>query len=127
MFEPFCKLCEADPVYQQTHRCAEARKIPSGKTEFPFEFPLLVKGSKVLYETYHRMFVNIQYTLHCDMRQSLLVKDLTKTCEFTVHSASQKWKLTPCLIDFMITSEILQNVREGFTSQILHQSTSELH
>jgi hypothetical protein len=35
-------------------------KIPSGKTEVPFEFPLLVKGSKVLYETYHGVFVNIQ-------------------------------------------------------------------
>lgn len=35
-------------------------KLPSGKTEIPFEFPLHVKGSKVLYETYHGVFVNIQ-------------------------------------------------------------------
>lgn len=35
-------------------------KFPSGKTEIPFEFPLHVKGNKVLYETYHGVFVNIQ-------------------------------------------------------------------
>ncbi|GAB1300457.1 Vacuolar protein sorting-associated protein 26C [Apodemus speciosus] len=87
-------------------------KIPSGKTEVPFEFPLLVKGSKVLYETYHGVFVNIQYTLRCDMRRSLLAKDLTKTCEFIVHSAPQKGKLTPSPVDFTITPETLQNVKE---------------
>lgn len=35
-------------------------KFPSGKTEIPFEFPLHVKGNRVLYETYHGVFVNIQ-------------------------------------------------------------------
>lgn len=35
-------------------------KLPSGKTEIPFEFPLQMKGNKVLYETYHGVFVNIQ-------------------------------------------------------------------
>lgn len=35
-------------------------KFPGGKTEIPFEFPLHVKGNKVLYETYHGVFVNIQ-------------------------------------------------------------------
>lgn len=35
-------------------------KVPSGKTEIPFEFPLNAKGNKLLYETYHGVFVNIQ-------------------------------------------------------------------
>lgn len=35
-------------------------KLPSGKTEIPFEFPLHARGGRVLYETYHGMFVNIQ-------------------------------------------------------------------
>lgn len=38
-------------------------KFPSGKTEIPFEFPLHVKGNKVLYETYHGVFVNIQVSV----------------------------------------------------------------
>ncbi|KAM6382792.1 vacuolar protein sorting-associated protein 26C isoform 3-T3 [Alca torda] len=52
------------------------------------------------------------YTLRCDMRRSLLAKDLTKTCEFIVHSLSQKGKLTPSPVDFTITPETLQNVKE---------------
>lgn len=39
---------------------AKAGKIPAGKTEIPFEFPLHTKGNKVLYETYHGVFVNVQ-------------------------------------------------------------------
>lgn len=35
-------------------------KFPAGRTEIPFEFPLQAKGNKVLYETYHGVFVNIQ-------------------------------------------------------------------
>ncbi|KAI2660151.1 Down syndrome critical region 3 [Labeo rohita] len=87
-------------------------KIPAGRTEIPFEFPLQAKGNKVLYETYHGVFVNIQYTLRCDMRRPLLAKDLSKTCEFMVHCQPQKSKLQPNPVDFTITPETLQNVRE---------------
>uniref|UniRef100_A0A8C0JA40 VPS26 endosomal protein sorting factor C n=1 Tax=Chelonoidis abingdonii TaxID=106734 RepID=A0A8C0JA40_CHEAB len=73
-------------VINSTIEMVKPGKLPSGKTEIPFEFPLHMKGNKVLYETYHGVFVNIQYTLRCDMRRSLLAKDLTKTCEFIVHS-----------------------------------------
>ncbi|EQB78475.1 hypothetical protein CB1_000995001 [Camelus ferus] len=99
-------------IINSTIEMVKPGKFPSGKTEIPFEFPLLVKGNKVLYETYHGVFVNIQYTLRCDMRRSLLAKDLTKTCEFIVHSAPQKGKLTPSPVDFTITPETLQNVKE---------------
>uniref|UniRef100_A0A3P9A1H1 VPS26 endosomal protein sorting factor C n=1 Tax=Esox lucius TaxID=8010 RepID=A0A3P9A1H1_ESOLU len=86
-------------------------KVPGGKTEIPFEFPLHTKGNKVLYETYHGVFVNIQYTLRCDMKRSLLAKDLSKTCEFMVHCLPQKAKLQPTPVDFNITPETLQNIR----------------
>lgn len=42
---------------------AKAGKVPAGKTEIPFEFPLNTKGNKVLYETYHGVFVNIQVSV----------------------------------------------------------------
>lgn len=35
-------------------------KLPSGKTEIPFEVPLKPKGNKILYETYHGVFINVQ-------------------------------------------------------------------
>lgn len=61
---------------------------------------------------HHGMFVNIQYTLCCDVKRSLLAKDLTKTCKFIIHSALQKEKLTPSPANFTITPETLQNVKE---------------
>lgn len=63
---------------------SSAGKIPSGRTEIPFEFPLRARSSKPLYETYHGVFVSIQYTLKCEIKRSFLAKDLVKTAEFFV-------------------------------------------
>ncbi|CAB1352409.1 unnamed protein product [Coregonus sp. 'balchen'] len=99
-------------VFEAFYNSVKQGKVPGGKTEIPFEFPLHTKGNKVLYETYHGVFVNIQYTLRCDMKRSLLAKDLSKTCEFMVHCLPQKAKLQPTPVEFTITPETLQNVRE---------------
>ncbi len=50
----------------------------------PFEFPLQAHGSKTLFETYHGIFINIQYLLKCDVKRSLLAKDVRKVTEFIV-------------------------------------------
>ncbi|KAM9021071.1 vacuolar protein sorting-associated protein 26C isoform 3-T3 [Ara ararauna] len=113
VFEAFYNSVKPIQIINSTIEMVKPGKLPSGKTEIPFEFPLQTKGNKVLYETYHGVFVNIQYTLRCDMKRSLLAKDLTKTCEFIVHSLSQKGKLMPSPVDFTITPETLQNVKEG--------------
>ncbi|XP_055470893.1 vacuolar protein sorting-associated protein 26C isoform X1 [Psammomys obesus] len=112
VFEAFYNSVKPIQILSSTIDVLKPGKLPSGKTEIPFEFPLHAKGGRVLYETYHGMFVNIQYTLRCDMRRSLLAKDLSRTCEFIVHSAPQKGKLTPSPVDFTITPETLQNVKE---------------
>ncbi|XP_043852711.1 vacuolar protein sorting-associated protein 26C isoform X1 [Dromiciops gliroides] len=112
MFEAFCNSVKPIQVISSSIEIVKPGKFPSGKTEIPFEFPLHVKGNKVLYETYHGVFVNIQYTLRCDLRRSLLAKDLTKICEFIIHSTPQKGKSTPSPVDFTITPETLQNVKE---------------
>ncbi|XP_078264911.1 vacuolar protein sorting-associated protein 26C isoform X2 [Rhinoraja longicauda] len=112
VFEAFYNSVKPIQLISNNIEVAKAGKLPSGRTEIPFEFPLKVKGSKVLYETYHGVFVNIQYTLKCDVRRPLLAKDLTKSCEFILHSLPQKGRLTPSPVDFSITPESLQNVRE---------------
>ncbi|XP_030324881.1 vacuolar protein sorting-associated protein 26C isoform X1 [Calypte anna] len=112
VFEAFYNSVKPIQIINSTIEMVKPGKLPSGKTEIPFELPLHMKGNRVLYETYHGVFVNIQYALRCDMRRSLLAKDLTKTCEFIVHSLSQKEKLMPSPVDFTITPETLQNVKE---------------
>lgn len=87
-------------------------KIPAGKTEIPFEFPLQTKSNKVLFETYHGVFVNIQYTLRCDVKRSLLAKDLSRSCEFIVHCQPQKAKVVPTAVNFSVTPDTLQSSRE---------------
>ncbi|XP_051539598.1 vacuolar protein sorting-associated protein 26C [Myxocyprinus asiaticus] len=112
VFEAFYNSVKPIQLVSSVIEVVKAGKVPAGRTEIPFEFPLQAKGNKLLYETYHGVFVNIQYTLRCDMRRSLLAKDLSKTCEFMVHCQSLKSKLQPSPVDFTITPETLQNVRE---------------
>ena len=57
---------------------AKPGKLPNGKTEIPFEIPLKPKTNRTLYETYHGVFVNIQYLLKCELKRTLLAKDVTK-------------------------------------------------
>lgn len=52
-------------IISSTIEMVKPGKLPSGKTEIPFEFPLQMKGNKVLYETYHGVFVNIQVRRSC--------------------------------------------------------------
>jgi hypothetical protein len=37
-----------------------------------------------LYDTFHGVFVNIQYWLRCDMKRGILAKDMEKHLEFIV-------------------------------------------
>ncbi|XP_060689793.1 vacuolar protein sorting-associated protein 26C isoform X1 [Hemiscyllium ocellatum] len=112
VFEAFYNSVKPIQLISNSIEVTKAGKLPSGRTEIPFEFPLKVKGSKVMHETYHGVFVNIQYTLRCDVRRPLLAKDLTKSCEFIVHSLPQKGRLTPSPVDFNITPDSLQNIKE---------------
>lgn len=60
-------------------------KLPMGTTELPFEFPLICpKEPKILYETYHGVFVTIQYILKCDVKRSFLAKSVQKLQQFYI-------------------------------------------
>ncbi|EDO39946.1 predicted protein [Nematostella vectensis] len=85
--------------------------LPIIRTEIPFEIPLKPKGTRPLYETYHGVFVNIQYYLRCEMKRSLLNKDLQCQAEFIVENKSQgKPDNKPVL--FTITPESLENIKD---------------
>ncbi|KJE95159.1 down syndrome critical region protein 3 [Capsaspora owczarzaki ATCC 30864] len=85
---------------------------PNGVTEIPFEFPLKPKPGQSLYETYHGVFVNIQYNLKADMKRSMLNKDLSKTLEFLVENKPDTEKRTDVRVDFNISPDTLDNVRQ---------------
>lgn len=99
---------------QYTVEVAPAGKIPSGKTEIPFELPLKPRGTKTLYETYHGVFVNIQYMIRCDIKRSFLAKDVNKSLEFMVENKPVKKseKEPNKVVHFKIKPESLQNTRD---------------
>lgn len=99
---------------QYTLDVAPSGKIPSGKTEIPFELPLKPRGSKSLYETYHGVFVNIQYLIRCDIKRSFLAKDVSKSLEFIVEDKpnTKVDKEHSKIVFFKIMPESLQNTRD---------------
>lgn len=102
-------------MVQYTLDVAPAGKIPSGKTEIPFELPLKPRGTKTLYETYHGVFVNIQYVIRCDIKRNFLAKDVNKSLEFIVEDKINYGKdiREPNKhVSFKIMPESLQNVRD---------------
>lgn len=102
-------------MVQYTLDVAPSGKIPSGKTEIPFELPLKPRGNKPLYETYHGVFVSIQYLVRCDIKRSFLAKDVNKSLEFIIEDKQNNLQLQKAhskIVFYKITPESLQNIRE---------------
>src|SRR3989338_5490698 len=62
LFDAFYNSLKPIQVLNQTALISKGGKLPAGSTEIPFEFELKpTEGQKKIYETYHGVFVNIQY------------------------------------------------------------------
>jgi hypothetical protein len=91
-------------------------KVPNGTTEIPFEFVLApVEGGK-LYETYHGVYVNIQYSIDVDIARGFLSRDMNAKTEFLVQippEASKKRVKPPQQVPFDIVPESLENLKSS--------------
>ncbi|XP_071449661.1 vacuolar protein sorting-associated protein 26C [Hetaerina americana] len=113
IFDAFYNSAKPIQLVHYSIEVAAPGKIPSGKTEIPFEFPLKPRGQRTLHETYHGVFVNIQYLLRCEMKRSFLAKDLCKVAEFIVeYKENSGEKAIPQPVSFTMSPESLQNVRD---------------
>lgn len=65
-------------------------------TEFPFEFVLKPLKDQTLYDTYHGVYVNVQYMLTADMARGMMSKNLKKNKEFIVEAEVRR-TLSPVL------------------------------
>nr|CAB3267631.1 Down syndrome critical region protein 3 homolog [Phallusia mammillata] len=100
------------PVYMFSYatEAEKSGKLPPGKTEIPFEFVLKSKGSnKHLFETYHGVYITVQYTIKCVMKRPLLSKDLNAENEFLVELKSGA-KSSVKQVPFTINRTSVQNV-----------------
>lgn len=77
---------------------------PDGVTELPFEFKLEPLAGQQLQETYHGIYVNVQYLLTADLVGSLLGRNLQEVLLFFVECPNAV-KITPAPENFAITPE----------------------
>lgn len=105
MFEAFYNSVKPISVVNSSLELVKPGKLPSGSTEIPFEVPIKPLKNRTLFETYHGVFINIQYTIKCDMKRSLLNKDLQKSSEFMVEHQPKKIEEKDNRVTFSITPD----------------------
>ena len=112
VFEAFYNSLKPIQLINYTLELVKPGKFPNGTTEVPFEIPLKGKGGKQLYETYHGVFVSVMYSMRCDMKRSLLNRDIQKVVEFIVECKSNSTTEDgEKRVDFTVNPESLQNVK----------------
>lgn len=111
LFEAFYNSLKPVQLLNYTLEIAPPGKLPAGTTELPFELYLKSKEGLKLYETYHGVFVNIQYNIKVDMPRPLLAKNLTKTIEFIIENEPTD-TAEISKVEFSVTPENLENAKK---------------
>lgn len=119
LFEAFYNSLKPITLMHYTINITPSGKFAPGITELPFEFELQALPGQQLYDTYHGVFVNIQYTIRCDVKRGILSKDLQKSIEFVVEvpsPTSVSKELTP--VNYTITPDSLVNFKRITKSEV---------
>lgn len=121
LFEAFYSTIK--PVQLMTYEIevSAGGKCASGVTEYPFEFTLTPLPGQSIYETYHGVYVNVQYTMSVDMKRGAMSKNLKNNKEFVVKTKvddSFKKALTNKPFPFKVSPDSLQNVKESSKKKI---------
>lgn len=86
LFEAFYSSLKPIQLLSYQIEITPAGKVPNGTVEFPFEFTLKANQGQQLYDTYHGVYVNIQYMITAEMARPMLAKNYVKAVEFTVET-----------------------------------------
>ena len=88
-------------------------KVPSGTTEFPFEFTLKPIKGMVLHETYHGVYATTTYVVAAECtRKGLMSSSLVQSIEFVVEVPTGAGEFDAEPADFNITPAALDNVQQ---------------
>lgn len=119
LFESFYSTLKPMQLITHSIEIAPAGKLPSGTTEFPFEFPLTPTSGKRLYDTYHGVYINVQYKINIDIQRGMLSKALQLSSELIVHSPiSADTVVKPKPYSFSLSPESLKNVKKSSKHKI---------
>lgn len=90
---------------------------PDGVTELPFEFRLEPLSGQQLQETYHGIYVNVQYLITADLTGSLLGRNLQEVLLFFVECPNAQ-KLVPSPESFVITPDGIEVTAKKSTKPV---------
>lgn len=136
LFDAFYNSVKPIQLTQCIVEIAVPGKMPTGVTNIPFEVPLKAKLNRTLFETYHGVFINIQYTLKCELKRSFLSKGITKVLEFfTEYKRIQdKLSLTDTSLKFLVKPESVRktqddprNIPKFSITGLLHSTTLNMN
>lgn len=91
-------------------------KLPNGTTELPFEFVLQPSSGHKLFESYHGVYVNIQYGIEVEVARGFLSRDMNAKTEFLVQIPPESQKRKPKAsqpLPFEIVPESLENLKNS--------------
>lgn len=109
IFEAFYNSVKPIQLLNTTLELSAPGKLSPGLSEFHFEIPLTTnKEPKMLYETYHGVFVNVNYQLKCEIKRNFLAKTVTKVQQFCIQYKPEKEALASTEVNFSISPETLQ-------------------
>lgn len=112
IFEAFYNSVKPIQLIHVALEVQKAGKFSGGVTDIPFEFPLITKANRTLYDTYHGVFISIQYTLKAELKRGMLNKSLVKQLEFIVEGPKVDKIPGQIPVPFTISPASLENVRE---------------
>ena len=120
LLDAFYNSVKPIPLLNNVLELSAPGKLPAGISEFHFEYPLVCKKEpRILYETYHGVFISINYQLKCDVKRSFLAKSFQKTQQFCIQykpSLEDSLQLPAKEVSFSISPESLQkNTKERIT------------
>eukprot|EP01084_Bolivina_argentea_P316300 548234_1 len=110
LFEAFYNSIKPMELINYDFMICSPGKIPKGVTELPFEFYLKPKKNMRVYETYHGVYINVQYIITVEMLRSMLSKNIKKAMEFIVKVKCKEFEQNK--VNFDITPEKLRNVQK---------------
>ena len=117
LFEAFYSSIKPVQVLVHSQELQPAAKLPDGGVDFDFEIPLTPAAGEKLLESYHGVFVNIQYVLTVEVRRGMLSKNLKRSIEFIIEAPDAR-PPKPSPAPFTIVPESLENVRKSALSQV---------
>jgi len=121
LFEAFYSSLKPIQLMGYNIDISPAGKLPAGITELPFEFLLKPFPDKLLFDSYHGVYVNVQYTVTVEMDRPVLAgRNFKKTVELYVESFDEeKSPLQPVVpSEFTVSPSSLQNVKQGSKHRI---------